>query len=103
MYSTKRLLSEAKKIIQNGFSQGAIARDDNGYIVNVNEACATHFCLYGAFLKACSGLELVSSQKLAQHFKRVNKLPGTIGLFNDAHTKEQVLAALDKSIEQAED
>lgn len=87
-------LKRIKKLIQNGFIQGGLARNKNGNTRNPADLDAVRFCLEGAAQRAKCGIAYVDGEGGAQAFLGVD------WRFNDAYdtTQETVISFLDCEI-----
>ena len=77
--------------IQKGWCKRVPATDSNGNICDPRETRAVKWCLYGAIL-ACYQDDRAKVEYLCTHLQL--HLPTTLGIWNDTHTKEEVIALL---------
>jgi hypothetical protein len=102
----KKLLEEAKRLlVDRGWCQGAMAKDEFGVECDEDAPEACHFCLAGALVRARTNLGEGSVQAAE------NAIADVLGLdksylyvnWNDraGRTKEQVLSVMDLAIKKA--
>lgn len=98
--TTIEVLKQARARIEKGWTQGVFARDFNDKAILLRDASdkACSWCLSGA-IYAASGSFHEGATKLLQKVTRTQNL----ATYNDAanRTKSQVLAVIDKAIEEA--
>ncbi len=98
MYAA-RILIEARRLVERGWTKGCAARNKWRHPVNVQSKSAVKFCMLGAMEKANYNIMAMV------YLKR--EIPPTYDLisdFNDARetSKEDVLGVFDQAIKQAE-
>jgi hypothetical protein len=94
MDSVKALLKKAKKKIEKGWCQGAMARDIDGQAVGCMTEEAASFCIYGAVISSMeNGDYYVESIQLLWSIANENLVS-----YNDRSSKEQVLQLFDLAI-----
>lgn len=102
------LLKHARKLIDKGWCQRALARDVLGHPCDAEDESATSYCILGALYAADFSSGPVSSMcetslnKLSAILYRENK--GSYGLsgYNDTtgRTKKEILSLFDQAIEE---
>lgn len=103
------ILHEAREIlVEKGWTQGCVARDARGKICDVGSRAAVCFCAMGAISKVAAFDDPLRPAKqaiiaLRRAIGLTRSLQG-VGAWNDApeRTKEEVIAAFDKAIEELE-
>lgn len=90
-------LKATKALIERGWITGAYARDRAGNVVPSRAPDACCWCLIGA----CNAAAGDYVREVIAHISRVAGIHGSLAAWNDTHTKEEVLALLDKAIEHA--
>lgn len=101
----REVLREAARLVRQGWSQGAFARDWKGHTVLVRSFRATNFCAVGAIRYWCGetnhDLALRAEQKLLEVLRRRDSAL-TVVKFNDApgRTADEVAAALEEAAAQ---
>jgi hypothetical protein len=101
MTTIKEVLIEARKKVEQGWTQGVYARLANGTPASLTESDATCWCTSGAIYAS------LMPQTFAFEARRVfidaNDLAVGIAEWNDApgRTQAEVLAAFDKAIAEA--
>ena len=119
MSQAAHLLTEARALIERGWTQGASARDKNGDVVSVASVRAVCWCPLGAIRSVTRGLDnaAVLDQNLRARFTLacpvyINHSASysgaawfSIAAWNDEHTTTQddVLSAFTKAIHDAEE
>jgi hypothetical protein len=99
------LLVEARALIaeRKNWISGAYAQNEHGREVNPRSEQACKFCSLGAIQRAYANRNIVDpSVGLFVDYEArhaLEKVVGSIALFNDKHGHPQVLAAWDKAIE----
>lgn len=95
---------EVRKLIEQGWTQGAYARSASGYSVDSNSTPdAVCWCLSGAIIRVATA-QAIPVYKIRDRLREVLFLRvgnGSIVVWNDAplRTKEEVLALLDFAID----
>lgn len=95
------LLTEARALLAQGWTQKASARDKDGNPVHTMHADACQFCAVGALLKVSDPVDFEASLDVETHLYAA--LPEgftSIVAFNDAkgRTQDEVLALFDLAI-----
>lgn len=96
MKSTLLVLRDAKAKIEQGWCQRALARDASGDWVHARGPEAVQWCALGALQAVTNSLlqEEIPAWKLL-----TSLTPGhSISLYNNTHSKEEVLSLFDKAI-----
>lgn len=99
--TTVEILIAARALITppDKWTQGEIARDDEGNATSPTAMDAVCWCAQGAIAKVAGGHYLIGAFYARDTLRKVagNKVFN----FNDGHTHAEVLAALDRAIELA--
>lgn len=106
---TTAILIYARTLLENpnNWTQGAWARDKDGYLITYAHDDAVAFCSLGAINKACAALKVdatVEAEAMKRLMKCAAKVDSTdstnIILWNDKHCRKhsQVLKAFDCAI-----
>jgi hypothetical protein len=112
--TTAAVLARARGLVSQGWTQGVLARDRDGFQCSYRIGRAERFCAIGAIAASAwqfadcdpaeeERLELLAEQRLLQALPRPRM--GGLATWNDAtgRTKEEVLAAFDAAIAEAGD
>ena len=97
--TTKEVLVKARTLVEKGWTQGAFAKDDYGYIVKSTDPKACSWCATGA-------IQAVLPKNVPfSDYTALLTVPNGIVLFNDNlnTTKEDVLKVFDKAIARCDD
>lgn len=88
-------LTEARKLLEKGWTQRAYARNANGVAVDEGSPNACSFCVTGALNRAYACLE---THLLVGRFVKVRTGGDWLHLWNDApgRTQEEVLTMIDE-------
>lgn len=93
-----QLINKAIEILNRGWCVNAQARDNNGEAICATDHDAVQWCLVGAIYRAERELNYpYNDQKRAALASMLKaKTDDNIGLYNDTHTKEEVIQLLQK-------
>jgi hypothetical protein len=100
------ILKKAKEAIKDErhWTRGALARDDLGHAVHIDDSAATQFCMVGAVISI--NPKLTPEESRARHYlaKACEEiLPrASIAFFNDSQSHKEVMRACDIAIKLAE-
>ena len=97
---TKLVLKKVREIIENGWTQGSYARNQNGYSVAETSSDACCWCLSGALWKLDDSHDTSQARQLLEEGCQKNGFNG-IATFNDypQTTKQDVLNLIDSVME----
>jgi hypothetical protein len=89
-----KVLRRAAELIDQGWIQGALAKDEQGHTVDCDDSSATRWCLVGALIRA----------RYEIGANRTPILPGLNSDWNDkrGRTADEVAAALRRAADHAE-
>jgi len=98
------VLQDAKQVLVGAGNRsiGSYATDKNGFSVAVNSPTAVCFCAIGAVRRVTKGLTYSVVTNQVMPILR-NNMGGNIVKFNDNSTYEEVLAAFDVAIKEAQE
>ena len=109
--NTKAILTRAKELIEQGWTQKTSARNSNGKIRSAYDSDACQFCMIGAIDRAAFELTSGSLQRTTVAREAVDQLHSrlmmdtygksvSVAMFNDAtgRTKREVLEAFERTI-----
>lgn len=85
-------LDEVIKLLEKGWCQGALARDNDGKPVNVLDPTATNYCTVGAIIKITGAVSSPESRRIRKAIHKKTGLP--TDYWNDSNTKENVIKTL---------
>lgn len=102
MNETLKRLKGVRGLLERGWCQGAYARDEDGAICPAWSERAVRFCLSGACYRV--GMNTSPRKDIKHHLVETAQKMGAPSLpaFNDTHTKAEVLALVDRTIERVE-
>lgn len=98
--NTTQILRGAKSKLEQGFTQGAFARNANGNLVVERHKDAVCWSSEGAILAVTGSFHSPETYAAIKLLRRA--MQGPVKPFNDSHTKEEILEAFDKAIALAE-
>lgn len=100
MNETIKRLKGVRDLLERGWCQGAYARDEDGVSIPVGSKNAVRFCLSGACHLV--GISASPRKDIKHHLVETAQKMGAPSLpaFNDTHTKAEVLALVDRTIER---
>lgn len=90
-------LEGVRECLVQGWCQGVLACDDEGYRRYLDGEHATQFCLTGAVARMVPPGPRGLSTDMALRRQTEN-----LSAFNDTHTKAEVIALVDRAIEAAQ-
>ena len=103
-----RFLKKVEEIVQQGWTQRALARNKDGELTLVNHPDACRWCVVGASFRAANLLEIPYQSStiddLSHHIRQAAGIDlGKLGHWNDRQyqTQESVLATIRKAIDIA--
>lgn len=99
MNMPNQILVRALEIVESGWTQGAFARDCARKLVFIYSPQACAWCAGGATQLAASNLR-ASDEDSDEAWAAMRRFMGfEIAVFNDSHTKAEVVAAFKDAIE----
>lgn len=99
MNTPNQILARALEIVESGWTQGAFARDCAGKLVFIYSPLACAWCAGGAAQLATSNLGASDEDSYEARAATRRVMGFGIAVFNDSHTKAEVVAAFKAAIE----